>query len=102
MVPNMVAKSPKLSPKLPNWSSKMMPTWLYRQDIAKFPLNHHYNETVTRCQILVVWGVTPDFPPEHSQQLLRCLRSTVPSIAMQEDDTFTQHAQPFASHDDLR
>ncbi|GFU97519.1 glypican-6 [Trichonephila clavipes] len=27
----------------PNWSPKMMPTWLYRQDFAKFSLNRHYN-----------------------------------------------------------
>ncbi|GFW70041.1 hypothetical protein TNCV_1404941 [Trichonephila clavipes] len=26
------------------WSPKMMPTWLYRQDFTKFPLNRHYNE----------------------------------------------------------
>ncbi|GFW13538.1 hypothetical protein TNCV_1210041 [Trichonephila clavipes] len=36
MVDNMIAKSP-------NWSPKITPTWLYRQDFAKFPLNHHYN-----------------------------------------------------------
>ncbi|GFX01333.1 hypothetical protein TNCV_3730021 [Trichonephila clavipes] len=29
--------------KLPTWSPKMMPTWLYRQHFAMFPLNHHYN-----------------------------------------------------------
>ncbi|GFU79850.1 hypothetical protein TNCV_3423301, partial [Trichonephila clavipes] len=27
----------------PKWSPKMMPTWLYRQDFAKFSLNRHYN-----------------------------------------------------------
>ncbi|GFX28994.1 hypothetical protein TNCV_3030371 [Trichonephila clavipes] len=27
----------------PNWPPKMMPTWLYRQDFAKFSLNRHYN-----------------------------------------------------------
>ncbi|GFT25154.1 hypothetical protein TNCV_180421 [Trichonephila clavipes] len=32
MVANMIAKSPKRAP-----------TWLYDQDLAKFPLNHHYN-----------------------------------------------------------
>ncbi|GFU57105.1 hypothetical protein TNCV_1779681 [Trichonephila clavipes] len=37
----------KWSPKSPNWpptwSPKMMPTWCYRQDFAKFSLNRHYN-----------------------------------------------------------
>ncbi|GFS49880.1 hypothetical protein TNCV_3676191 [Trichonephila clavipes] len=32
--------TPKLSPTC---SPKMMPTWLYRQDFAKFSLNRHYN-----------------------------------------------------------
>ncbi|GFV49808.1 hypothetical protein TNCV_1390901, partial [Trichonephila clavipes] len=27
----------------PTWSPKIMPTWLYRQDFAKFSLNRHYN-----------------------------------------------------------
>ncbi|GFS71283.1 uncharacterized protein TNCV_5050321 [Trichonephila clavipes] len=35
--------TPKWSPKSPNWLPKMMPTWLYRQDFAKFSLNRHYN-----------------------------------------------------------
>ncbi|GFV44863.1 hypothetical protein TNCV_1340711 [Trichonephila clavipes] len=35
--------TPKWSPKLPTWSPKMMPNWLYRQDFAKFSLNRHYN-----------------------------------------------------------
>ncbi|GFY24064.1 putative DD41D transposase [Trichonephila clavipes] len=35
--------TPKWSPKSPNWSPKMMPTWLYRQEFAKFLLNRHYN-----------------------------------------------------------
>ncbi|GFS80001.1 transposon Tf2-9 polyprotein [Trichonephila clavipes] len=43
--------TPKWSPKSPNWpptwSSKMMPTWLYRQDFAKFSLNRHYNKKPT-------------------------------------------------------
>ncbi|GFS91765.1 uncharacterized protein TNCV_2531011 [Trichonephila clavipes] len=30
-------------PISPTWSSKMMPTWLYRQDFAKFSLTRHYN-----------------------------------------------------------
>ncbi|GFT02553.1 CCHC-type domain-containing protein [Trichonephila clavipes] len=38
MVVSMIAKSPKSSPKI-------TPTWLYRQDFAKFPLNHNYNST---------------------------------------------------------
>ncbi|GFX42383.1 uncharacterized protein TNCV_1519471 [Trichonephila clavipes] len=29
--------------KLPTWSPKMMPTWLYHQHFAMFPLNRHYN-----------------------------------------------------------
>ncbi|GFV53185.1 DUF4817 domain-containing protein [Trichonephila clavipes] len=35
--------TPKWSPKSPNWSPKMMPIWLYRQDFAKFSLNRHHN-----------------------------------------------------------
>ncbi|GFV70693.1 hypothetical protein TNCV_2022571 [Trichonephila clavipes] len=38
----MVAKSP-------TWSSKIIPTWLYHQDFAKFPLNHHYNASMENC-----------------------------------------------------
>ncbi|GFV31887.1 hypothetical protein TNCV_2563901 [Trichonephila clavipes] len=35
-----------MTPKfLPTWSPKMMSTWLYRQDFAKFSLNRHYNST---------------------------------------------------------
>ncbi|GFW74788.1 HTH_Tnp_Tc3_2 domain-containing protein [Trichonephila clavipes] len=34
-------------PKSPNWPPtwppKLMPTWLYRQDITKISLNRHYN-----------------------------------------------------------
>ncbi|GFX24618.1 HTH_48 domain-containing protein [Trichonephila clavipes] len=37
----MVANDAK--PKTPNWPPKMMPTWLYRQDFAKFSFNRHYN-----------------------------------------------------------
>ncbi|PRD35600.1 UNVERIFIED_CONTAM: hypothetical protein NCL1_11076 [Trichonephila clavipes] len=29
--------------KLPTWLPKVMPTWLYRQNFAMFPLNRHYN-----------------------------------------------------------
>ncbi|GFT82584.1 hypothetical protein TNCV_1633861 [Trichonephila clavipes] len=35
----MIAKSP-------TWSPNMMPTWLYLQKFAKFPLNRHYNSLV--------------------------------------------------------
>ncbi|GFS57785.1 transposable element Tcb2 transposase [Trichonephila clavipes] len=31
----------------PKWSPKS-PTWLYRQDFAKFSLNHHYNDEVEK------------------------------------------------------
>ncbi|GFT37351.1 integrase catalytic domain-containing protein [Trichonephila clavipes] len=31
----------------PTWSPKMMPTWLYRQDFAKFSLNLHYNNKIS-------------------------------------------------------
>ncbi|GFT30851.1 hypothetical protein TNCV_1682401 [Trichonephila clavipes] len=35
----------KWSPKSPpTRSPKMMPTWLYRQDFAKFSFNRHYNQ----------------------------------------------------------
>ncbi|GFX94958.1 hypothetical protein TNCV_3045901 [Trichonephila clavipes] len=36
----MIAKVAKLAANL---VSKNMPTWLYRQDFAKFSLNRHYN-----------------------------------------------------------
>ncbi|GFV59683.1 hypothetical protein TNCV_1907541 [Trichonephila clavipes] len=39
-------ESPELAnmiAKLPKWSPKMTPTWLYRQDFVKFQLNHHSN-----------------------------------------------------------
>ncbi|GFW50886.1 hypothetical protein TNCV_3591681 [Trichonephila clavipes] len=39
MVANMIAKSP-------TWSPKMTPTWIYRQDFTKFPLNPNYNPPV--------------------------------------------------------
>ncbi|GFW12282.1 hypothetical protein TNCV_2489261 [Trichonephila clavipes] len=39
----MVTTSPVWSPMSPNWLPNMMPTWLYRQDLANFPLNHHFN-----------------------------------------------------------
>ncbi|GFW16097.1 hypothetical protein TNCV_4680891 [Trichonephila clavipes] len=39
--------TPKWSPNWPPaWSPKMMPTWLYRQDFAKFSLNRHYNDLI--------------------------------------------------------
>ncbi|GFW64154.1 uncharacterized protein TNCV_708591 [Trichonephila clavipes] len=28
--------------KSPNWLPEILPTWLYHQDFAKFPLNSHY------------------------------------------------------------
>ncbi|GFX09665.1 hypothetical protein TNCV_2186611 [Trichonephila clavipes] len=31
----------------PNLPPKMMPTWLYRQDFAKFSLNRHYNISIS-------------------------------------------------------
>ncbi|GFW03533.1 hypothetical protein TNCV_3020451 [Trichonephila clavipes] len=48
--PTWSSTTPKGSPKSPNrpptWSPKMVPTWLYRQDFAKFSLNRHYNELI--------------------------------------------------------
>ncbi|GFX09441.1 hypothetical protein TNCV_4698271 [Trichonephila clavipes] len=45
-VPNS-PMTPKWSPNWPpTWSPKMMPTWLYRQDFAKFSLNRHYNDLI--------------------------------------------------------
>ncbi|GFU47691.1 hypothetical protein TNCV_4464601 [Trichonephila clavipes] len=45
MVPNLPTWSP-MTPNPPNWpptcSQKMMTTYLYRQDFAKFSLNLHY------------------------------------------------------------
>ncbi|GFV01226.1 hypothetical protein TNCV_3374601 [Trichonephila clavipes] len=44
---NMVTNDAKMVDMSPNrpptWSPKMMLTWLYRQDFAKFSLNRHYN-----------------------------------------------------------
>ncbi|GFU75248.1 hypothetical protein TNCV_2056911 [Trichonephila clavipes] len=57
---NMVANDAKMVAKVspnwtPTWSPKMMPTWLYRQDFAKFSLNRHYNaHEIHRGQKLVV------------------------------------------------
>ncbi|GFW47418.1 uncharacterized protein TNCV_4537081 [Trichonephila clavipes] len=46
--------TPKWSPKSP----KMMPTWLYRQDFAKFSLNRHYNGTLqAEGGSVMVWSV---------------------------------------------
>ncbi|GFY11112.1 uncharacterized protein TNCV_4470981 [Trichonephila clavipes] len=44
-----VSNSPTWSPKSPTWSPNMMPTWLYRQDFAKFSLNSYYNFTCRNC-----------------------------------------------------
>ncbi|GFT25250.1 hypothetical protein TNCV_181201 [Trichonephila clavipes] len=41
-------------------------------------------------------GVTPNFSPELSQQFLHCLNSMGRGIIKQENDTFTQYAQPCA------
>ncbi|GFY30137.1 hypothetical protein TNCV_4074501 [Trichonephila clavipes] len=41
----MVANDAKLAANL---VSKMMPTWLHRQDFAKFSLNRHYNAVLFR------------------------------------------------------
>ncbi|GFU00165.1 hypothetical protein TNCV_801471, partial [Trichonephila clavipes] len=38
-----VPNSPKWSPNWRQLVGKMMPTFLYRQDFAKFSLNRHYN-----------------------------------------------------------
>ncbi|GFW87989.1 hypothetical protein TNCV_216611 [Trichonephila clavipes] len=40
MMPKWLPKSPNW---LPTWSSKVLPTWLYRRDFAQFLLNRHYN-----------------------------------------------------------
>ncbi|GFU66074.1 hypothetical protein TNCV_1116861 [Trichonephila clavipes] len=49
--------TPKWLPKStnwpPTWSPKMMPTWLYRQDFAKFSLNRHYNHDSDKKGTLV-------------------------------------------------
>ncbi|GFV33316.1 hypothetical protein TNCV_1498361 [Trichonephila clavipes] len=38
-------------PNSPKWSPKMMPTWLCRQDFAKFSLKRHYNvSTVNKAE----------------------------------------------------
>ncbi|GFS52662.1 hypothetical protein TNCV_45441 [Trichonephila clavipes] len=43
-VPNSPTWSPMTPKRLPTWSPKMMPTWLYRQDFAKFSLNRNYKD----------------------------------------------------------
>ncbi|GFX95667.1 hypothetical protein TNCV_4885931 [Trichonephila clavipes] len=30
--------------------AKIMPTWLYRQDLAKFSLNRHYNKLILQVK----------------------------------------------------
>ncbi|GFV32922.1 adhesion G protein-coupled receptor B2 [Trichonephila clavipes] len=44
---NMITNDAKIVKKSPNWPPtrllKTMPTWLSRQDFAKFSLNSHYN-----------------------------------------------------------
>ncbi|GFW92578.1 hypothetical protein TNCV_518951 [Trichonephila clavipes] len=41
--PDLAKKRPPTRSPSPNCSSKMTPTCLYRQDLAKFPPNHHHN-----------------------------------------------------------
>ncbi|GFX11007.1 DUF4817 domain-containing protein [Trichonephila clavipes] len=41
----MIAKVVRFVTKSPTWTPKMTPTWLYRNDFTKFPLNHHYDVT---------------------------------------------------------
>ncbi|GFV86437.1 hypothetical protein TNCV_2156301 [Trichonephila clavipes] len=45
-----------MTPKSPNWqptwSPNRMSTWLYCQDLAKFLLNHHYNDGQTHLYAL--------------------------------------------------
>ncbi|GFU28820.1 hypothetical protein TNCV_469661 [Trichonephila clavipes] len=45
----MTPKSPNW---LPTWSSKMIPSWLYRQHFVKFSLNRHYNEKIRKIEVL--------------------------------------------------
>ncbi|GFX47415.1 uncharacterized protein TNCV_1734021 [Trichonephila clavipes] len=49
----------KWSPKSPTWSPKMILTWLYRQDFAKFSLNRHYNWLSTLTTVLLGLGSNP-------------------------------------------
>ncbi|GFY68724.1 hypothetical protein TNIN_53211 [Trichonephila inaurata madagascariensis] len=42
-------------------------------------------------------GLTPELPPEPSQQFLRYLSNMRPDILLQEDAIFIQYAQPFSS-----
>ncbi|GFV81017.1 hypothetical protein TNCV_2270011 [Trichonephila clavipes] len=46
MVTSLFAKPPKWSSTC---SPKITPTWLYRQDFTKVPLNHRYNQTKFGC-----------------------------------------------------
>ncbi|GFV84890.1 hypothetical protein TNCV_4298721 [Trichonephila clavipes] len=75
--------TPKGSPKSPNLLPKMMPTWLYRQDFAKFSLNRHYNYLIHLGQdkALAYYNVLPlvlsvvisvSAPQRHSSFLGRC------------------------------
>ncbi|GFU79687.1 hypothetical protein TNCV_4036941 [Trichonephila clavipes] len=53
--------TPTWSPMMPTWSPKMMPTWLYCQDFAKFSLNRPYNDCVRTFPVgLQLWRVLCD------------------------------------------
>ncbi|GFV52044.1 hypothetical protein TNCV_1323971 [Trichonephila clavipes] len=52
----MIANDAKIVVKDAKLAAKKMPTWLYRQDFAKFSLNHHYN-ALNRRFLLGVWTV---------------------------------------------
>ncbi|GFW23500.1 hypothetical protein TNCV_3805971 [Trichonephila clavipes] len=47
----------------PKWSPKMMPTWLYRQDFAKFSLNRHYNARWSGVGSIEVSRTNPSADP---------------------------------------
>ncbi|GFY34645.1 uncharacterized protein TNCV_1373361 [Trichonephila clavipes] len=48
----------QLIAKLPTGSPKMMPTWLFHQLFAVFPLNHHYNSR-DKFRAMVLRNLTP-------------------------------------------
>ncbi|GFX14630.1 hypothetical protein TNCV_4016281 [Trichonephila clavipes] len=57
-------------PNSSTWSPKMMPTWLYHQDFAKFSLNRHYNEAKTRHRVSLVSAHVTTLEEDLKQQPL--------------------------------
>ncbi|GFW51369.1 hypothetical protein TNCV_3254981 [Trichonephila clavipes] len=55
----------------PTWSPTMISTWLYRQDLAKFPLNPHYKDNDTSTK------KTNSFPEKTACEHLNSFQSSL-------------------------